>query len=292
MGAGMGLLTVWWERYHQGTRGAMFAMGLPQRLVITGRNVWFYLEKLAWPANLTFSYPRWSLAASEPAAWVWLVALVVICAAAYQARRVVGRGVFAALMFFVATLGPVLGLVMLYTFRYSFVADHYQYLACIGPIALACAGGSRLLRKYPGLTCPGWGVAGFAVVTLGALTWSQCEIYHSDETVWRDVVAQNPGSLIGQFNLGNCLMRDGKYAESIEHYNRAIEIDSDFIDAWCNRAQVLAHLGQREEAVADYRIALKIEASKMATAQISRADFNEERYAIEQAAAGNLRIER
>jgi protein O-mannosyl-transferase len=292
MGVGMGMLTVWWERVHQGTHGPMFAMGFPQRMVIIGRNVWFYLTKLVWPQNLTFSYPRWTLTAGEPRAWAWLAVLVLICAAAYFARRFVGRGLFAALTYFVATLSPVLGVLMLYTFRYSFVADHYQYLACIGPIALACAGGCYFLRKYPGLTCPGWGVAGFAVVALGALTWNQCHVYYNDETVWRDVVAKNPESLIGQFNLGNCLMRDGKYAESIECYNLAIGNDPSFIEARCNRAQVLAHIGRRDDAVNDYRIALLIESSKVATAEISQADFNAERYAIEQAAAGNLRTAR
>ena len=60
--------------------------------------------------------------------------------AIYFLRRYVGRSVEVAAAFFVATLSPVLGFIMLYTFRYTFVADHYQYLACIGPIALVSAG--------------------------------------------------------------------------------------------------------------------------------------------------------
>src|SRR3989442_7077849 len=51
-----------------------------------------------------------------------------------------GRCGEVAAAFFVATLSPVLGFIMLFTYRYTFVADHYQYLACIGPIALASAG--------------------------------------------------------------------------------------------------------------------------------------------------------
>ena len=50
------------------------------------------------------------------------------------------------MLFFGATLGPVLGFIMLYTFRYTFVADHYQYLASIGPIALVSAGITTLAR--------------------------------------------------------------------------------------------------------------------------------------------------
>src|SRR5205823_15100618 len=48
----------------------------------------------------------------------------------------------------VVTLSPVLGFIMLFTFRYTFVADHYQYLACIGPIALASAGVATLANRF------------------------------------------------------------------------------------------------------------------------------------------------
>lgn len=60
--------------------------------------------------------------------------------AIYFLRHYVGRSVEVAAAFFVATLSPVRGFIMLFTFRYTFVADHYRYLACIGPIALASAG--------------------------------------------------------------------------------------------------------------------------------------------------------
>src|SRR5947208_3914277 len=140
LGLTMGLIAVWWERYHVGTRGAMFAMGPLERLIVATHAAWFYLGKLFWPAKLTFMYPQWTITPSNPLAYIWLVAGIALCVAIYFARRYVGRSVEVAAAFFVATLSPVLGFIMLYTFRYTFVADHYQYLACIGPIALVSAG--------------------------------------------------------------------------------------------------------------------------------------------------------
>jgi Flp pilus assembly protein TadD len=172
---------------------------------------------------------------------------------------VVGRGVFVAVAFFVVTLGPVLGLLMLYTFRYSFVADHYQYLACIGPIALGCAGAVKLAERFPRLRLAAGAVGGFVLIMLGALTWSQAHIYLNDESIWRDTLSKNPGSLMAEFNLANELMRDGSYQKSLLHYDRAVEIDPTFIDAQCNRADLLAHLGKLAAAAADYAQALKIE---------------------------------
>jgi len=259
MGVGMGLLTVWWERYHQGTQGKMFTMGLADRAVIAGRNVWFYLDKLVWPAKLTFSYPRWRLSAADPLDWSWLVALCLAGAWAYLWRRREGRGIFAAGVYFIATLSPVLGVLMLYTFRYTYVADHYQYLACIGPIALLCAGMAKVTEREP-KTRGGIVAAGLAVLCLlGVLTFRQCLIYRDDETIWRDTLAKNPGSLMGQFNLANGLMRDGSFAESLTHYDRAVEIDPAFVDARCNRADLLAHMGRLREATEDYEAAMQLE---------------------------------
>ena len=42
MGAGMGVVTMWWERYHQGTKATFFAMGLVERILIASHAVWFY----------------------------------------------------------------------------------------------------------------------------------------------------------------------------------------------------------------------------------------------------------
>src|SRR5438874_1794033 len=148
LGIAMGLLTVWWERYHQGTHGPLFALGPVERILIASRAVWFYLSKLFWPSNLTFIYPRWIVSATHLLDYAWLAALGGLCAAICFARRYVGRSLEVAALFFVATLSPVLGFIMLYTFRYTFVADHYQYLASIGPIALASAGITTLAASF------------------------------------------------------------------------------------------------------------------------------------------------
>ncbi len=46
LGIGMGLVTVWWERYHQGTQGELFQIGLPERILVACRALWFYAGKL------------------------------------------------------------------------------------------------------------------------------------------------------------------------------------------------------------------------------------------------------
>jgi len=53
IGMGMGLMTVWWERYHQGTQGKLFQLDLPDRVLVASRAIWFYAAKLLWDGTGT-----------------------------------------------------------------------------------------------------------------------------------------------------------------------------------------------------------------------------------------------
>ena len=66
LGIGMGLITIWWERYHQGTQGDLFSLGPIERLLVATRAIWFYLAKLFWPTKLTFIYPQWKIDPANP----------------------------------------------------------------------------------------------------------------------------------------------------------------------------------------------------------------------------------
>ena len=251
LGLGLGLVTVWWERYHQGTSGAVFAFLSPiERILIASRAVWFYLGKLIWPSNLTFIYTRWSISPTNPLDYAWLLAAGGFCVMIYFARRHVGRSVEVAGAFFVATLSPVLGFIMLFTFRYTFVADHYQYLACIGPIALASAGMGSLVnalnRSRPFVLF----AAMCIVATLAVLTWRQSAMYGDIEALWRTTLARNPGCWMAHNNLGIVLFQKGETDEAIAHYRTTLQMQPDFWDADYNLGSALLQKGEVDEAIA------------------------------------------
>ena len=272
LGAGMGMLTIWWERYHQGTQGKLFALGLADRILIASHAVWFYLGKLFLPVNLTFSYPHWTLHPGNPLAYGWLLACLALWYVIYCAREDIDRAGEVAALYFVATLSPMLGFIMLYTFLYSFVADHYQYAASIGPIALVSAGIVTLAKSWPKIRNAIYGGATVILLMLALLTWNQCGIYHNSETVWFDTMEKNPGSLMAHFNLANELVRDGHieearshrdraaeyFEEALKRYNRAVEIDPAFVDARINRADFLVALGRMADAGPDYSEAARL----------------------------------
>ena len=250
LGIGMGLLVVWWERYHQGTNRGLFTFLSPiERILLASRAIWFYLSKIFWPSNLTFIYPRWNISPANLIDYIWLVAGIAACVVIYFLRRYVGRGVEGAAAFFVATLSPVLGFVMLFTFRYTFVADHYQYLACIGPIALASAGIVNLSDKFAQYRGVIVSVALLVVASLGTLTWRQAAMYTDIETLWRTTLARNPECWMAQTNLGLVLLQKGEIDDGIAHYRSALQMQPDSWDAEYNLGTALLGKGQLDEAI-------------------------------------------
>jgi protein O-mannosyl-transferase len=250
LGLAMGFLAMWWERYHQGTSRTLFAFLSPiERVLVASRAVWFYLSKLIWPSNLTFIYPRWTISPAHLLDYTWLLAGIALCVAIYFLRRHVGRSVEVAAAFFVVTVSPVLGFIMLFTFRYTFVADHYQYLACIGPIALFSAGVASLADMFKQHRTYIFSAALFAVVSLGALTWRQAAMYGDIETLWRTTLTRNPECWMAHTNLGIVLLQKGQLDEGIAQYRATLEMQPDSWDAEYNLGTALVAKGNVDEAI-------------------------------------------
>jgi tetratricopeptide (TPR) repeat protein len=217
------------------------------------------LWKLFWPANLTFIYPQWTIDPKDPFSYIWLVAGIALCGAIYFARRYVGRSVEVAAAFFVATLSPVLGFIMLYTFRYTFVADHYQYLACIGPIALVSAGLVKLtsLVGYGPRFLSALGILIFGA--LGLLTWRQSASYRDSETLWRTTIARNPGCWMAENNLGSELLERGNIDGAIAHFEKSLRLKFDHPETHNNLTYALLRKGDPDAAIAEARVALNFQ---------------------------------
>jgi tetratricopeptide (TPR) repeat protein len=250
LGIASGLLAIWWERYHQGTSRAIFTFLSPiERLLVASRAIWFYLSKLTWPSNLTFIYPRWDIAPTHLLNYAWLLAGVIVCGTIYFLRRYMGRSVEVAAGFFIATLSPVLGFIMLYTFRYTFVADHYQYLACIGPIALASAGLVNLADTFKTSRTLILSAVFCVVALLAILTWRQAAMYGNIETLWRTTLSRNPSCWMAHNNLGIVLFEKGQLDDAIAHYRTTLQMQPNFWDADYNLGTALLGKGQVDEAI-------------------------------------------
>jgi Flp pilus assembly protein TadD len=249
LGVAAGLVSIWWES-HLGNYEEDVGQSLTwiQRTLIATRALWFYVAKLAWPASLTFSYPHWNVSATEPAAYAWLGGCLVVAFVLWRWRRTVGRGVIGSVFFFVATLSPLLGFIPLYTFRFSYVADHYQYVASIGLLALAAAVLNRTPRALPATL----------LAVLGILTWKQAHIYRNQTVLWQDTLAKNPSSWMAHNNLGLVFKNEGQIAKAIHHYRETIRLKPDYAGAHYNLGIVLFKNGQTDDAMIEFQQAIRL----------------------------------
>jgi len=239
IGIGMGLLTAWLEQHHVQAQGAQWSYTFLERCLIAGHAICFYAAKLFWPAKLAFIYPHWEISAHSLVQWLFPLSAIAVAVALWFARKRIGRGPIVAMLFFVGTLFPALGFFNVYPFRYSFVADHFQYLASIGLIALASAGLNRLPRFIGVIT----------ILALAFLTWCQVGIYRDSDTLWRDTVTKSPTSWMAQNNFGALLLREGKENEGLERYRRALELDPNQFEIYNNLGFTLLEMGRVGESL-------------------------------------------
>ena len=257
LGIALGLVSVWWEQYHQGTKGPEFAFTPTDRILIASRAIWFYIGKLVWPARLAFNYPRWTIDPRDAVQYMWLAACVVAAFGIWHWRRIIGKGTLAALIFFVAALSPTLGFISLYTFRYTFVADHYQYIASIGLVGLIAAATTREWRQLTLRFVMRYVLPSVVLLILGGLTWRQAQAYQDPPTLWRDVIAKYPASWMAHNNLGTELLAEGDFEEAAEHYAQALRAKPDLPEAHYNLGRAYAAVGKQKEAIAAYEGALR-----------------------------------
>ena len=273
--------TVFEQKFHAGAIGGDWAQTWPDRLIIAGRAIWFYLTKLVWPHPLIFIYPRWQIDSSKLTAYLPLLAVLSGLVVLWLVRAKWTRAIFFAAAYYVSSLFPVLGFFDVFFFRYSFVSDHFQYLASMGPLALAGAaivtavGRFGELRKPSGadtaaLQFPGNiavvrsksfllpAIPGIFLLLLVFLTWRQTAVYHDLVTLYTATLQKNPGCWMAHYNLGIILREQGDVDQALKHYRQAFALRPNYAEAHYNLARCLVETGQLDEAIEHYEEALKI----------------------------------
>ncbi len=290
--AAMAAFTTWIEKYHVGARGEGWAMSPIERSLVAGRALWFYTGKLVWPYPVIFYYPRWKIDATQWWQYLFPIAVLALMLGLWLARNRIGRGPLAAVLIFAGVMAPALGFVSLYYFRYSFVADHFQYHASVALIALAAAGATLLYARLSSALRKGAKVVAAGVLVLLAfLTWRHAGAFRNMETLCLRSIDKNPHSWVAYQNLakiaaernehdvavrycqtavemepdqanprnglGVQLMLAGRYLDAVEQLERAVEITPKFPAAHNNLADAFVLVGNAPKAWQHYQQAIE-----------------------------------
>jgi len=259
-GVAAGLFTAWVERAYIGATGTAFDLTFVERALVAGRAIWFYLGKLLWPFGLAFTYPRWGVDQTVWWQYLYPAATLIALGLFWHLRRRM-RGPLAIALLFAGTLLPALGFVDVYPFRFSYVADHFQYLASIPVIAGLSV---VLLMVFEGLPSAWRRLTVRAVLTvaiavpLAALTAREARSYVNAETLYRETIRRNPHAWIAHSNLGGLLL-DDRPAEARGYVEEALRLNPDLAEAHNNLGILLHREGRIAEALAEYERAALVE---------------------------------
>lgn len=250
-----GLVTIWFQ-HHRAIGAETIPMGgILERSATAGQAWWFYIAKLVFPSGLSMLYPPWNVAGTIPVGLVPAVLVAAILFTAWCLRAHGGRPIFAALAWYTVALLPVLGFIRMYYFRFSPVADHWQYFAAPGVLALAGAG---LFRIVSWKKTAGWTAVVLVVAWLSLFTWKRAGTFQSPEIFWSEVQRNTSSSWVASSNLAIIHLRQGQSELALAEAREAVRLAPSAVEPKLNLAVILDETGKNREAITQFSEAVRL----------------------------------
>ena len=247
-------------------------IGLADRLANAVVSYVRYMGKVIWPSDLAVLYPHPAMlgdGATWPLAGVIAAAValgtVTMCVWCIVYRTPGGRTrayLVVGWLWFLGMLVPMVGLVHV---GRAAMADRYLYLPAIG-IYIACIWAGRDLLRHAVRLDPHRRAALAtlaACALLGALllrTPGQVGVWRDSETLFAHAVNVTEGNWVAHINLANELSAQQRYDESVAHYQAAIAVQPNAVQAHDGLGITLARSGRTREAIAALRQAVRVDA--------------------------------
>tara|TARA_Y100001933_G_scaffold265244_1_gene338019 strand:- start:2314 stop:4431 length:2118 start_codon:yes stop_codon:yes gene_type:complete len=264
IGITLAQLTMSMETNEVGASGAAWDQTLPERIVIYGRVVLFYLSKVFVPDEFMFNYPRWDIDGQNLALYVYPLLVLVLAVTLWCLRKRVTLWPLAGLLFSVGTLLPASGLFDVYPMRFSFVADHFAYHATMGLIAIG-VGVIVLLSDHckPVLSKI---VIALILVGLSLQTMRYAPAYENWFTLFNDTLTKNPNAWMAHNYLGVAYEKQYDHtadpqllAVAKHHYREGLKLHQDFAQLHANYGSALIKLGDPINAVTQLKRAVQLQ---------------------------------
>ncbi len=225
---------------------------LSLRLASVPINYATYLRNIFWPEGLAIHpYPPAVPVSLAVMCLLLLAGITLLVLWGIRSKPYLAVGWF----WFLGTLVPVIGLVQVGA---TPVADRFTYLPQIGIYLLLAWAMKDLSVSW---RCRRQVLGAGAAIVVAALmlcAWKQTSYWRNDESLWGHTLACTSGNYLAHNYLGCGLVVQGRIAEAIEHYQKAIEINPDYTDAHYNLGIALGEKGQLDEAMAHYQKAIQL----------------------------------
>jgi len=215
-----------------------------------------YLVQTFWPFDLAVIYPHPEHRPWTTVAWAVSLILGLTALAVWRGRerRFLATGWF----WFVGMLVPVIGLVQIGA---QAMADRYTYLPLIGVFIGFVWGANEITARWLATRRAKilvGAATGLVLLACVARTDDQLRYWQNGETLARHALVITENNYVAHDVLGTALLDNGKPAEAIESYRRAIQLKPAFIQARNNLGLALSRAGQLADAEQSFREALRI----------------------------------
>ena len=248
----------------QQASGAVAPVGtwsLFEKLLFASYGSLMYVLRLFVPVGLSaiYPYPEGSGSIGRDFYGALVVMLVAFPALLFACRRL--RPVWFGWAFFFINLLLVL---QFFTVGRAVMADRYTYMPYIG-LLLALTWWLDERPRPGDARAPARLVIGAVLVAMLPLslyqTWTRCGVWRDSETLWTDTIRKFPHRIgLAYCNLGQALAAQGRFDEAISDYREAIRLRSGYSEAHNDLGVALAAQGRLGEAVPEYREAIRLKA--------------------------------
>jgi tetratricopeptide (TPR) repeat protein len=232
------------------------ATPIQDRPLVAMDDLVFYGGKVIAPFDLAVDYNRnteWLLR-HGPHLAAWVVPPVVLVLAWLLRRR--ARWVAVGLAIFVCALIPILGFVPFNYQMYSNVADHYLYLAMLGPALIAAALLQTGLDYRAGQPAAGV-VAGILVALCVIASYREADYWRDNFALFDRNLELYPESFAATDQVATHYARGGDFGKALELYNRVLALQPKDYETRFDVGNVLSMQNRLAEASASYRLALE-----------------------------------
>ncbi len=248
-------ITLIWQQQSVGGMVSLQQIPFSDRIMNTIMSYVAYLGKSFWPVDLAVFYPY------EHSFPIWqvlgasLLLLGISTAVIYLAKKTPFLTV--GWFWYLGVLFPVIGLMQAGA---QAMADRYTYFPSIGIAIMVIWGIGYLLPKEKLRKIILLPAAGIVLTILAILTWQQCGYWKNSITLYERALQVTMNNDLAHYNLGNALKDQGKMEEALSEFREAVRIRPSSADAHNNIGIILEmYYKKYDDAIEHYQSCLKIE---------------------------------
>jgi Tfp pilus assembly protein PilF len=212
-----------------------------------------YLEKTFWPHDLAAFYPFSFQLPSWQVLGAVLLIIVISAAVIVSVKRL--PYLFVGWLWYAIILLPVIGIIQS---GEQAMADRYHYLPSIGIAVMLAWGIPHLFSREDIRTKILFPMGVVFIAILSFITWHQCGYWKNNTTLFSHALQITNNNALAHNLLASSLAEENKINEVIYHCNAAIRLSPYYADAYNNRGNAYAKLGQNQRSIEDYNKAIAL----------------------------------